>query len=106
MVSERAPHAAIRADRIHLPCAKARPRTVGRGEGAGRASLHALAACDTGTFTHCDGLVEHDLRRRTPTGQTDDVVALFLTARAKTARALDTRIEVDANGRVGIVGAR
>jgi len=81
-------------------------RVTRRRERAGRARLHAFAACDAGRAAHRIVEVEHDLRMAAAEGVADHVVHLLLATRPHAARALDAGIEVDRHRRVREVRSR
>jgi hypothetical protein len=107
VVGQRAPDAAVRADRVDRLELLARPdrhvadRLV--DDRAGRARRHAFAARHARGLAHRVVQVERDPRRVPLAGAADHVVALDVVARSHAAVAQDARVVVDRDHRVGVV---
>src|SRR5208282_1077721 len=99
-------HAAVGADGRHGAIDGHEEGVMGGGKRTGRAGLDAFAAGDARRLAHRIAEVEDDPRMSTAECVADDVVNLFLAARADAACALYARIEVDRHGWMRKIGCR
>ena len=104
VVGELTPHTAIGTDRIDFFIWRGQADIAGGHEGAGGTGLNTLTTGHAGRCPHGVVHIKDDLCMLTPEGKTNHIVDLLIATCPKTASALYTGIEIDRNGRVGVVG--